>query len=315
MKICILTHTFPRFDGDIAAPFMYGVAKGMAESGNDVFVVIPYNDKFSWGKKMPFKIVTYKYIWPNSLHKLGYSETLMNDMGLPILMWVLSPFMYFFAFLKVWEVIRKEKIEVINAHWILPNGFIASAVSMVTGVPVVSTLPGSDVYMVKKNVLFNILGRFATWKSKWITSNSRQLIKDLAKFTGINLNKKSSTIIYGVDPQKFKEDNLQNKTLKEKLKIKNKDVVILGVGRLVAKKGFRYLIDASKLVVKKNGNVVFVIVGDGDERKFLEDLAKKLGVYDKFRFVGSIDYKKLIHYYNLADIFIYSLDCQYPAKR
>src|SRR5258708_5384186 len=304
MKICILTHTFPRFDGDICARCMCGVAKGMAESGHDVFVVIPYNDKFSWGKKMPFKIVTYKYIWPNSLHKLGYSETLMNDMGLPILMWVLSPFMYFFAFLKVWEVIRKEKIEVINAHWILPNGFIASAVSMVTGVPVVSTLPGSDVYMVKKNVLFNILGRFATWKSKWITSNSRQLIKDLAKFTGINLNKKSSTIIYGVDPQKFKEDNLQNKTLKEKLKIKNKDVVILGVGRLVAKKGFRYLIDASKLVVKKNGNVVFVIVGDGDERKFLEDLAKKLGVYDKFRFVGSIDYKKLIHYYNLADIFI-----------
>lgn len=305
MKICILTHTFPRFDGDIAAPFMYGVAKGMVEAGNEVIVVTPFSDKFAWNKKnLSFKIVTYKYIWPNSFHKLGYSETLTNDMGLPILMWVLSPFMYFFALLKVWEIVRREKIEIINAHWILPNGFIAGVVSLFTGVPVVSTLPGSDVYMVQKNGLFNLLGRFAAWKSKWITSNSGQLIVDLEKATNIKMENKSSTIIYGVDPQKFKGNNSQTDKLKKELEIKNKDIVVLGVGRLVAKKGFRYLVEASKIIDKKEKNLVYVIVGDGDERKYLEDLARKLGVYEKFRFVGSIDYKNLIYYYNLADIFI-----------
>lgn len=305
MKICILTHTFPRFDGDIAAPFMYGVAKGMAEAGNEVIVVTPFNNRFGWVKKsIPFRIITYKYVWPTSFHKLGYSETLTNDMGLPITMWLLSPLMYFFAFLKTWEVVRKEKIDIINAHWILPNGFIASAVSFVTGVPVVSTLPGSDVYMVQKNPFFNFLGKFATWKSRWITSNSGQLIKDLQKATGIKLENKSSAIIYGVDPQKFKENNSHVKNLKRELKIKTNDVVVLGVGRLVAKKGFRYLIEGSRLVIKKTQNVTFVIVGDGDEREFLEDLAKKLKVYNNFRFVGSIDYKRLIYYYNLADIFI-----------
>jgi len=139
--------------------------------------------------------------------QLGYSETLDNDMGLPVLMWILSPFMYFFGFLKLIEVVRKEKIEIINAHWILPNGFIASVVSFFTGVTVVSTLPGSDVYMVQKNILFNMLGRFATWKSKWITSNSGQLIDDLANLTGIKLEQ-IFDCIYGVDPYKFKEDIL-----------------------------------------------------------------------------------------------------------
>ena len=32
MKICILTHTFPRFEKDVAAPFMDGVASGMVEN-------------------------------------------------------------------------------------------------------------------------------------------------------------------------------------------------------------------------------------------------------------------------------------------
>jgi len=305
MKICILTHTFPRFPGDIAAPFMDGVARGLVSADNEVFVLTPYSSKFKWKQRdLSYKLITYKYIWPERFHVLGYSETLTNDMGLPIAMWILSPFMYLFGFLALIKLINKEKIDVVNAHWVLPNGFIASLASLFTDVPIVSTLPGSDVYMVQKNIFFNILGRFATWKSKWITSNSGQLITDLAKATNINLGKKSSSIIYGVDPDKFLEDNSQINRLKKDYRIGPKDVVVLGVGRLVAKKGFRYLIIASKTIIKKTQNVIFVIVGDGDEKKFLEDLAKKLGVYDKFRFVGSIDYKNLIHYYNLADIFV-----------
>ena len=305
MRICILTHTFPRFPSDVAAPFMYGVAKSLVDSGNEVFVLIPFSPKFSWAKKtLPFKLVTYKYIYPDSLHKLGYSETLTNDMGLPFSMWLLSPFMYFSAMFALFNLVTKEKIDLINAHWILPNGFIASVVSLFTGTPVVSTLPGSDVHMVKKNILFNLLGRFATWKSTWVTSNSMQLIYDLQAATGINLVKKSSMIIYGVDTKKFYPTKFATANIKNKLDIGKDNLVVLSVGRLVEKKGFEYLIRAAKSLSSKVKNIKYIIIGDGDQKDKLEALTRSLGVSSSILFPGWVNYEDLVKYYNLSDVYI-----------
>ena len=98
MKICILTHTFPRYKKDFAAPFMDGVAEGIRAAENEVFVLTSFTPGFK--RKITdqkYKIITYKYIFPDSLHRLGYSQTLSNDMELKTVMWLLSPLMYFFG--------------------------------------------------------------------------------------------------------------------------------------------------------------------------------------------------------------------------
>ena len=64
--------------------------------------------------------------------------------------------MFIFGTIALYKLVKKEKIDIVNAHWILPNGFIASVVSKLTEVPVVSTLPGSDVYMADRNNLIDI---------------------------------------------------------------------------------------------------------------------------------------------------------------
>lgn len=304
MKICILTHTFPRFAGDkISSIFMSEVAQSLVDAGNEVWVLTPFTPAYK-----PFKtnyhLITYKYIFPDFLHKLGYSETLTNDLKFPIIMWLLSPFMYLFGFLALLRLVLTEKIDVVNAHWVLPNGFIATAVSMLTGTPVVSTLPGSDVYMAKKNILFKVLAIFATWKSKWITSNSGQLILDLDRITGINFKNKSSTIVYGIGSDKFKPDKILGEKTRNALGYSKKTIVVLGVGRLVTKKGFEYLIKAIPEIVKTCKNVQIAIIGDGDQKQHLIDVAKQLGVLDHIKFLGSISYVEMNKYYNTADIFI-----------
>lgn len=303
MRICVFTHTFPRFDKDVAAPFMDGVAGGILRAGNEVFVLAPFSPLFRKTKR-DYHLVTYKYIYPESLHKLGYSETLSDDKKLKPISVFLSPFLVIFGTIALYRLVKKEEIDLINAHWILPNGFMAAIVSKLTGVPVVSILPGSDVYMAGKNFLYKMMAKFATATSKVVTSNSSQLLNDLAKITGVSLTGKSEVIIYGVDPGKFKPDFKNNLDLRKKLSIAKKAVIVLGVGRLVAKKGFRYLIEAAPKVLTKYPDVNFVVVGDGDQRSLLEDLAKEKGVYDSFRFTGAINYEKLKDYYNLADIFI-----------
>jgi glycosyltransferase involved in cell wall biosynthesis len=44
-------------------------------------------------------------------------------------------------------------------------------------------------------------------------------------------------------------------------------------------------IRAIPLVVKQIKKVLFVVVGDGDQRKYLEDLAKKLNVIENVMFL------------------------------
>ncbi len=301
MKICVLTHTFPRFKDDTVAPFMEGLAQGIALNNNQVFVLVPYDPRFK-NKSKSFKIITYKYIYPSYLHKLGFSNTLNNDMTFKPIVYLLGPLMLFFGIIALFKLVKKEKIDLINPHWILPNGFIGAVVSQLTRVPLVSTLPGSDVYLAFKNKLFFYMTRFATKTSVFITSNSPQLLLDLSKIEQID--QKSKAIIYGVDSRKFKpsKDNLSR--IRKKLMIQSKNLVVLSVARLVAKKGIQYLIKASVRILKDNPNVVFLIIGDGAQKVELMDLADKLGVVNSFHFLGAIDYKNLKDYYNVSDIFI-----------
>src|SRR5687768_12885003 len=109
MKICILTHTFPRHKNDFTAPFMDGLASGLVASGNEVWVLTPFTPGFQ-RKNDPYEVVTYKYMPFDFLHKIGYSRTLTNDMGVPLLMYILSPFMYIFAIIALLRLIKKVDI-------------------------------------------------------------------------------------------------------------------------------------------------------------------------------------------------------------
>jgi len=308
MRICILTHTFPRFSEDTAAPFMDGVAGGIKNAGNEVYVLAPFSKLFK-NIKRDYKVITYKYVFPDFLHKLGYSETLSDDKKLKILSLFLSPLMLLFGTIALYRLVKKERIDLINAHWILPNGFMACVVSVLTGVLVVSTLPGSDVYLANKNILFKMMARFATRYSRAVTSNSPQLLDDLASIysrdeaVALNLKKKFFPIIYGVDPHKFKPMRQNLEKIRRELKVRKNQRVVLGVGRLVAKKGFRYLIEAAPLILKKHPNTVFVVTGEGEQKNILEELSVKLKVARNFRFPGRINYKDLVNYYNFADVF------------
>jgi ubiquinone/menaquinone biosynthesis C-methylase UbiE len=154
------------------------------------------------------------------------------------------------------------------------------------------------------------MARFATKHSIHVTSNSPQLISDLID---INTHEakikeelllKTSPIIYGVDPKKFFPTTKWKRRISKQFNIPLTDRVIVAVGRLVAKKGFRYLIEAAPAILKKYPSTKFVVIGEGDARSDLEERVQHLGIKDSFRFPGWVDYAALIHYYNYSDIFI-----------
>ena len=67
-----------------------------------------------------------------------------------------------------------------------------------------------------------------------------------------------------------------------------KDPVFVSVGRLHSRKGYHKLIEAHSKLIKDGFAHKIIIIGDGEERENLENLAKMYGVQDSFVLLGSL---------------------------
>ena len=124
----------------------------------------------------------------------------------------------------------------------------------------------------------------------------------LYKWAVRNGANKGEVVPNGVDLNKFERaDQKTIDDLKNKLKIKENEKVILTVSRLVKKNGVDDLIKAGQYL---NFSFKILIIGIGEQRKELDDLTRKLKMEDKVIFLGYVDYGNLSKYYSLADVFI-----------
>ena len=82
-----------------------------------------------------------------------------------------------------------------------------------------------------------------------------------------------------------------------------KDIVMISVGRLASEKNWPPLLQATALVLKDYPRFRLVLVGDGPERKSLEDLAKELGIRKHVTFIGSLSFSEVPSYMKAANLF------------
>ncbi len=81
--------------------------------------------------------------------------------------------------------------------------------------------------------------------------------------------------------------------------------LVLYVGRLSLMKGVDYFLRAAKMVLEKEKDAYFVIVGKGEMMHDLMDEACRLGIADKVLFTGFVDRETLVNkFYRYADVFV-----------
>jgi glycosyltransferase involved in cell wall biosynthesis len=88
------------------------------------------------------------------------------------------------------------------------------------------------------------------------------------------LRKKIRVIPIGIDLVKFKV--LNRHKLRTKWGFKSSDKIVMYVGRLEIEKDLGFLIDSFRMVVRQVPEARLVLVGDGRDRKRLEELAKDM---------------------------------------
>ena len=121
----------------------------------------------------------------------------------------------------------------------------------------------------------------------------------IEKYCGI----KPIVLPNGIDIETFKP-------LEPELELKNHlgitdEKVIISVCRLVGWKGLQYSIKAVNKLIIEGYKLKYLIIGDGEYRKNLENLVNELKINDNIIFLGSKNNFELPKYYSISDIAIF----------
>jgi len=119
---------------------------------------------------------------------------------------------------------------------------------------------------------------------------------------GLGFPAEKIRVVYnGVDPEKYNRNTVSNEKVREIRQaygLKDDDLMVLFLGRLVWVKGIDKLIASMPHVLQKVPNAKLVIVGLGDMQDYLSRLAQNLKLQDnvKFRFEFIPEEERIAHY-------------------
>jgi len=296
-KLLVLTSTFPRWSNDTDPPFVYELCKRLTDS----FAVTIHTPHYTGSKRKDVMgdmyVHRFRYFF-SPFEKLAGSTGILPTLRFNKAYGMLVPFLLVAQFFSLLLLVRKVKPDVIHAHWIIPQGFVAVLLNILFGVPVVVTAHGADVFGLQW-ALFRVIKRFTLKRVEAITVVSKSLADALADFVTFNVDPK--IISMGVDCTVF-HPRRKGGLMREKYSITGP--FLLYVGRLTEKKGVRYLIDAMPSVLSEIPGAKLLIVGSGELEQELKDQVMARRLNNQVQFAGSIPNANLPAYYAEADIFI-----------
>lgn len=119
---------------------------------------------------------------------------------------------------------------------------------------------------------------------------------------GVN-NNKITVVPNAVDAEEFRPCHA-GPDLRGRLGIREHEIVIGYVSSLVRYEGVEFLIESIAHLLGIRGDVRGLVVGEGPERRRLENQAAELGVASSVVFTGRVPYRDVLSYYGVIDIFV-----------
>lgn len=204
---------------------------------------------------------------------------------------VLYGVFYFSEALLLGEWMAKKGIRHVHIHFANPAAFVGLLASKVFGTTYSLTVHGpAEFYDAIKGNLAEKIARAA-----FVLCISDFAKSQLMKVSRWEDWQKIEVVPLGVELDKYSPPNFREKP---------ETFEMLCVGRLVPAKGQKVLVDILEKLLSKKRKVKLRLVGDGPDRKALENEVKKKGIESAVSFEGSVDQDRIISFFQKADIFI-----------
>ncbi len=283
MKVLFLTHSFPRGPGDAAGSFVLRLAVALREEGIDTSVVAPATRGVPDHAQLEsIKIERFRYA-PRRYETLAYAGNMATQFQAS---WSAKVTMLGFLgaeFRCAVHARRSEEPDLVHAHWWFPNGLVGTWLSRMSNRPLVTTLHGTDVRLARSVAFSRPAFRHVLHHSAAVTAVSRWLAAEAQEVVAapapIVAPMPVATSLFTPGGERSHDR-------------------LLFVGRLNAQKGIELLLHALKSI--PDTSVSLDIVGDGDDRAALEQLAIGLQLGDRVRWHGALPQQQLVNFYRRA---------------
>lgn len=215
---------------------------------------------------------------------------------------------------KIARKIHKMKLDIIHTHTEFSIGVFGRLMAHELFIPVVHTyhtIYEDYTHYIKKYVSNEERAKkLAKIYSKFSVHGAEELIVPTRKVADLmnqyKVKPDINIIPTGIDLARFGVRDsvaLQN-NLKQKLGIPLDAQVVLYLGRVSEEKNIDEVMGYLDHYMNRNPQLVFLVVGDGPHRTALEKLSRTMENKKKMIFAGAKPWDTIMHYYQLADVFV-----------
>jgi glycosyltransferase involved in cell wall biosynthesis len=275
VRVLHLTSSFPRDARDHVAPFLLDLAHAEQEAGLDVGVLAPHDHGLPTVDTVAgVEVHRFRY-GPAFVERLSYRGGLLGSsrrvggLMLPV---------YLASFAAAAEKAARDfRPDVIHAHWWLPAGLCALPVARRLDVPLIITVHGSDVHLLRYRALRQVASH-VMHRASLVATVSDDLQRQILEFDP-RLHTAVLRLPIGEQPPPVPMPT-------------DPPLRLLAAGRLSREKGFDVLIEAMRIAVGNGLDVRLDIVGSGPERRQLALLAAPLG--DRVQLIPALPHAELM---------------------
>lgn len=202
---------------------------------------------------------------------------------------------------KLVDVVRFEKLDLLHVHYAIPHASAAFMAKQILAtynihIPVVTTLHGTDITLVGKDPTYKPVVTFSINQSDGVTTVSADLKKDTMNH--FEIKNEIKVIPNFIDFTRF---SLKPKDHFKKAIAPNNERILIHTSNFRKVKRTQ---DVIKMFHKVQQSIPskLLMVGDGPERAYNEQLCRDLGIVEDVRFLGKQDAVEEI--LSVSDLFL-----------
>lgn len=298
LRICVLTTSYPRFDGDDAGIFIGRLVNGYSGRGVRGVVFVPKDaDEKAVEVEERFRVSRVRY---GLFHKgaLCFGQGTMPNIRKRPLLVLQIPGLFLALFCKAW--LGRREFDAVHANWIF-TGAVAWLLKLCTAKPYILTLRGEDVSLLNNRVL-RLLFKPVLRGAKNVTSVNQGFLERLKDLNLVS-SEKLVFVPNGVSIEEVPEDKLGDFCSAKNLDRSKR--YLLFVGRITPKKGIDQLI---KLLAEKElVEYELLLCGRIADLGYLEklkELSVALGVFPRVQFIGGVHPREVSVYLKVSRYYV-----------
>ncbi len=300
VRILIVSTAFPRERDDPTVKWLAETLRRLSAEASGTYEFEVLTSAYRGGGNTSLDgipIHRFRYFFAR-WERLTHEESAPDRMRRSWLYAALPAFYLFFGTIAAWRLARKRRYDIVHVHWPVPHAVFGWAARAGGARRVIAQFYSIELRWVRHSLPFlrGFLRRAVT-SADYVVAISTSTAREVQAVAPVPVD----VIPYAVDLPTNGEA-ADRAAIAPTHSSGARPFTVLYVGRLVERKGVRYLLDALAMMSPSIGARA-IIIGDGPERPALEALAQESGVSDRVEFRGWVSPTELHTAYESASAF------------